>query len=183
MLWDKAPLLLSHGLALRHTSVPSLPRPRPWSHPRHGAAPPHRLLCAPPPGTPRRVVAGQANLEHPELRPARAPRPGSQLGRQAQARPPARRSRLRRAHARRTRATRAQEAEVACRCGEGARRPGPCGEGFCRHTTRREDTDQGGTPRPQVGRLGIGLGGENRLGVIAGPTVNPSHQAGVLWPP
>lgn len=97
--------------------------------PRHGAAPRHRLLLAPPPWSPRRVFAGQAELAHPQPRQVRASRPASHLGRQPQAHPPACRACERRAHARPARAACAQEAEAAPRCGEGAGWPGPCGEG------------------------------------------------------
>lgn len=60
---------------------------------RHGAAPRHRLLCAPPPRAPHR--AAQAGLPHPQPRQTRTPRLGLRHQRQPQARPPARRPRTR----------------------------------------------------------------------------------------
>lgn len=90
------------------------------SLPRHGAVPSHRLLCAPPSQTPRRVVVGQADLENPEPCQAGAQRPGPQQGQQPQARPSVSRAHARGAHARQARATCTQEAEVAGGRGEGA---------------------------------------------------------------
>lgn len=82
--------------------------------PHHGAAPRHRILRAPPPGS--RRAAGQVGLPHPELR--RGPR--AHPGQQPQARPPSRRTREQPA-----RAARAPEAAAAGRGpGKGQRRWG-----------------------------------------------------------
>lgn len=101
------------GLGLHSALCRSRRVPGPRS--RHGTAPSHRLLRAPPPRAPRRAAAGQAGLAHPEPSQAGTPHPGPDPGRQPQARPPARR-----AHSRPPRAARAQAAAATGRHGEAA---------------------------------------------------------------
>lgn len=120
------PCLARKQAGSARNSAPALPARTPLSFSRtqrraipasctplhHGAAPPHRLLCAPPPYCPGvHASTAQAILAHPESRQGGA----LHSGQQPQARPPGRR-----AHARAAHATRAQEAAAAGRRGERA---------------------------------------------------------------